>query len=93
MYRFVYTFNRYIRMPVLRFFNLLLHFFSVTSFIIQLSTAIASYAIIMLAVNCLIFLSNWLLLCCHREGNGNPLQYSCLENPMDGGAGRLQSMG
>ena len=27
------------------------------------------------------------------EGNGNPLQYSCLENPMDGGAVRLQSMG
>ena len=27
------------------------------------------------------------------EGNGNPLQYSCLENPMDGGACRLQSMG
>ena len=22
----------------------------------------------------------------HREGNGTPLQYSCLENPMDGGA-------
>ena len=21
-----------------------------------------------------------------RAGNGNPLQYSCLENPMDGGA-------
>ena len=21
----------------------------------------------------------------HGEGNGNPLQYSCLENPMDGG--------
>ena len=21
-----------------------------------------------------------------RERNGNPLQYSCLENPMDGGA-------
>ena len=21
-----------------------------------------------------------------REGNGNPVQYSCLENPMDGGA-------
>ena len=21
-----------------------------------------------------------------REGNGNPFQYSCLENPMDGGA-------
>ena len=27
------------------------------------------------------------------EGNGNPLQYSCLENPMEGGACRLQSMG
>ena len=22
----------------------------------------------------------------HREGTGTPLQYSCLENPMDGGA-------
>ena len=22
----------------------------------------------------------------HREGNGTPLQYSCLENPMGGGA-------
>ena len=26
------------------------------------------------------------------EGNGNPLQYSCLENFVDRGAGRLQSM-
>ena len=27
------------------------------------------------------------LLLIHKgEGNGNPLQYSCLENPMDGGA-------
>ena len=24
--------------------------------------------------------------CSTREGNGTPLQYSCLENPMDGGA-------
>ena len=23
---------------------------------------------------------------CKGEGNGTPLQYSCLENPMDGGA-------
>jgi len=22
---------------------------------------------------------------CPGEGNGNPLQHSCLENPMDGG--------
>ena len=29
-----------------------------------------------------------------RVGNGNPLQYSCLENPMDRGEpGGLQSMG
>ena len=27
------------------------------------------------------------------EGNGNPLQYSCLENPMDGGRCGLQSTG
>ena len=26
------------------------------------------------------------LLSCIEEGNGNPLQYSCLENPRDGGA-------
>ena len=27
------------------------------------------------------------------EGNGSPLQYSCLENPMDPEPGRLPSMG
>ena len=27
------------------------------------------------------------------EGSGTPLQYSCLENPVDGGACRLQAMG
>ena len=26
-----------------------------------------------------------------REGNGTPLQYSCLENPMDGGAWKGQT--
>ena len=29
----------------------------------------------------------------YAEGNGTPLQYSCLENPMDRAPGRLQSMG
>ena len=29
----------------------------------------------------------------HREGNGYPLQYSCLENFMDRGADGPQSMG
>ena len=27
------------------------------------------------------------------EGNGNPLQYSCLENPMDSEPAELQSIG
>ena len=37
-------------------------------------------------------ISIWAFMNCHsvergfREGNGTPLQYSCLENPMDGGA-------
>ena len=30
---------------------------------------------------------------CPREGDGNPLQYSCPENPMDEEPGGLQSMG
>ena len=31
-------------------------------------------------------------LSCTGEGNGNPLQYSCLENPRDGDPGGLPSM-
>ena len=27
-----------------------------------------------------------IIYCIFREGDGTPLQYSCLENPMDGGA-------
>ena len=36
-----------------------------------------------------LFMSLWKIHCSarpHREGNGTPLQYSCLENPMGGGA-------
>ena len=29
---------------------------------------------------------NRVLVTIYGEGNGTPLQYSCLENPMDGGA-------
>ena len=32
-------------------------------------------------------------LSCIGEGNGSPLQCSCLENPKDGGPGRLLSTG
>ena len=36
---------------------------------------------------CLIPLKKYVCLCVYRgEGNGTPLQYFCLENPMDGGA-------
>ena len=38
---------------------------------------------------CLLFICNLSLLLnkpAPGEGNGTPLQYSCLENPMDGGA-------
>ena len=37
---------------------------------------------------------NSLQLRCHiGEGNGNPLQYSCLENSMGGGAWRITDHG
>ena len=32
-------------------------------------------------------------LVCLEEGNGNPLQYSCLENPMGGGAWQAAAHG
>ena len=31
-------------------------------------------------------MNSYLLLIAHGEGTGNPLQYSCLKNPLDGGA-------
>ena len=46
------------------------------------------------------FISRLLLFCYlsiakpkHGEGNGNPLQYSCLENPMGGGAWQAANNG
>ena len=33
------------------------------------------------------------VLACDGEGNGSPLQYSCLENPVDGGAWRATVLG
>ena len=38
---------------------------------------------------CWVFIAAWAFSSCSKwygEGNGTPLQYSCLENPMDGGA-------
>ena len=33
-----------------------------------------------------VYVNNGILFSLNGEGNGNPLPYSCLENPMDGGA-------
>ena len=49
----------------------------------------AEYSIVYMYHNFFIHSSVDGHLCCFHvlgEGNGNPLQYSCLENPMDGGA-------
>ena len=45
-------------------------------------TAVTTITTTMAATN----LFYGVLVICHGEGNGTPLQYSCLENPMDGGA-------
>ena len=37
--------------------------------------------------------NNILLVKSCREGNGNPLQYSCLENPMDRGTWQVTAHG
>ena len=37
--------------------------------------------IFLMILECFVFRKDW-----DGEGNGNPLQYSCLENPMDGEA-------
>ena len=39
-----------------------------------------------LLINTLILVGIWALPMFSKEGNDKPLQYSCLENPMDGGA-------
>ena len=46
-----------------------------------------------LQVVCILLDTTSLSLSCLGEGNGNPLQCSCLENPRDGGAWWLPSMG
>jgi len=48
------------------------------------SLILSSASVILLLFPCRMFLISVIAL--FGEGNGNPLQYSCLENPMDGGA-------
>ena len=40
-----------------------------------------------------VFYNNVPLVGCYGEGNGTPLQYSCLENPMDGEAWKAEVHG
>ena len=47
-------------------------------FTAEKSKALGSPLITMLGSNCTVYYGS------HREGNGTPLQYSCVENPMDG---------
>ena len=44
------------------------------------------FATIAAVVDCLLRVFLWTSSFISREGNGTPLQYSCLENPMDRGA-------
>ena len=42
--------------------------------------------LVIIIIVAIIWLKNWTLGSESGEGNGTPLQYSCLENPTDGGA-------
>ena len=42
--------------------------------------------LVIIIIIAIIWLKNWTLGSEGGEGNGTPLQYSCLANPMDGGA-------
>ena len=48
--------------------------------------AIPQFACHLIMVNIVIVIEYGGVEGCVREGNGTTLQYSCLENPMDGGA-------
>ena len=51
----------------------------------MLTTILLSTCMLMTIVNIQFLLIRFLAIS-FGEGNGTPLQYSCLENPMDGGA-------
>ena len=80
----------YIRVCVYLFFNkrnvykmlTLCQAYSLASFLFGLSTA-EFWGVENTNVN---FTNTRCLLYLYGEGNGTPLQYSCLENPLDGGA-------
>ena len=80
MYIFIYSLNMHESMcVVMQSWQLIwmiprCSYYPVASFLLKLS-------ILVLKLNIFIYVAY-----CFREGNGTPLQYSCLENPMDRGA-------
>ena len=61
-------------------------YFLLCSEVIQLYTHIHTFFFIFFST--MVYHRTWNTVLCtiHGEGNGTPLQYSCLENPMDRGA-------
>ena len=59
---------------------------SVVLVLIPLLTYSVRHLLIDLFVICVSLVNIFFIQVYIREGNGNPLQYSCLENPMEGGA-------
>ena len=62
------------------------HIFVFTETIIFLINLVLEQQMLQMWTFKIIFSNSTVLISFIREGNGTPLQYSCLENPMDGGA-------
>ena len=79
-------FSSDIDLIVTYFYKNILAFFSTRSLILFLQSVFV-YTICVLLTPPPKYTTIWVVLKpFFREGNGTPLQYSCLENPMDGGA-------
>ena len=61
-------------------------YFVILSYLLLFSRLVLSDSASPWTVACQASLSFTVFQCVCGEGNGTPLQYSCLENPMDGGA-------
>ena len=70
----------------LRLFSDLFILFTLFSSSEVIFTILSSSSLICSSASDILLLIPSRVLSCITEGNGNPLQYSCLENPMDGGA-------
>ena len=61
--------------------------FAVLAYLVFLGLQVSTHTFLWGSPYVCVFVSKFpLLMWTPGEGNGGPLQYSCLENPMDGGA-------